>query len=126
MPDKGQTGKRDRAIIEEILQTLPKHAEICPLSFFVLLSTMTVLLVDNYDSFTYNLYDYLRQTGARCQVLRNDAEELAACESQDFDAVVLSPGPRRPEGAGLMLPLIAAWHRRILFSTLGHPKSKPE
>ncbi|MBK6933148.1 MAG: aminodeoxychorismate/anthranilate synthase component II [Saprospirales bacterium] len=83
---------------------------------------MTVLLVDNYDSFTYNLYDYLRQTGARCQVLRNDAEELAACESQDFDAVVLSPGPRRPEGAGLMLPLIAAWHHRlpILGICLGH------
>ena len=55
---------------------------------------MTVLLLDNYDSFTYNLYDYLQQAGAGCIVVRNDAPELLAFEPGDFDAVVLSPGPK--------------------------------
>ncbi len=83
---------------------------------------MTILLLDNYDSFTYNLYDYLLQAGAECIVVRNDALELLALEPDDFDAVVLSPGPKRPENAGLMPSLIAAWHTRLpmLGICLGH------
>ncbi len=83
---------------------------------------MTVLLLDNYDSFTYNLYDYLRQAGAECVVVRNDAPDLLAFSPDDFDAVVLSPGPGRPEEAGLMPDLLAAWHRAlpILGVCLGH------
>lgn len=83
---------------------------------------MTILLIDNYDSFTYNLYDYLLQTGASCFVVRNDAPELLAYEPQDFDAVVLSPGPKRPEDAGLMPDLIASWYNRLpmLGICLGH------
>ncbi|MCS6929446.1 MAG: aminodeoxychorismate/anthranilate synthase component II [Saprospiraceae bacterium] len=83
---------------------------------------MTILLLDNYDSFTYNLYDYLRQAGTTCIVLRNDAPDLLAFSSDDFDAVVLSPGPGRPEEAGLMLDLLAAWHQHlpILGVCLGH------
>jgi len=74
---------------------------------------MTILLLDNYDSFTYNLYDYLQQAGADCTVVRNDALELLAFEPGDFDGVVLSPGPRRPKDAGMMPQLIAAWHQRL-------------
>lgn len=83
---------------------------------------MTILLLDNYDSFTYNLYDYLAQCGVQCLVVRNDAPDLLAFEPGDFDAVVLSPGPKRPEDAGLMPRLIAAWHDRLpmLGICLGH------
>ena len=83
---------------------------------------MTVLLLDNYDSFTYNLYDYLLQSGADCVVVRNDAPDLSGLSPHDFDAVVLSPGPKRPEDAGLMPDLIAAWHEHlpILGICLGH------
>ncbi|GAB4493234.1 MAG: aminodeoxychorismate/anthranilate synthase component II [Saprospiraceae bacterium] len=83
---------------------------------------MKILLLDNYDSFTYNLYDYLLQTGVECQVLRNDALPLSAFEQPDFDAIVFSPGPKRPADAGLMLPLIERFHDRIpmLGICLGH------
>mgnify|MGYP001407059071 CR=1 FL=1 len=83
---------------------------------------MRILLLDNYDSFTYNLYDYLLQTGVDCVVLRNDAGSLSDFERLDIDAVVFSPGPKRPQDAGLMPRLIAAWHRRLpmLGICLGH------
>ena len=83
---------------------------------------MKVLLLDNYDSFTYNLCDYLWQTGAECQVLRNDACSLDEFEALDFDALVLSPGPERPANAGLMMPLIARLFDKkpILGICLGH------
>lgn len=83
---------------------------------------MKVLLLDNYDSFTYNLYDYLLQAGAECQVVRNDALALDAFEQLAFDAIVLSPGPGRPAEAGLLLPLLERWQARvpILGICLGH------
>lgn len=83
---------------------------------------MTVLLLDNYDSFTYNLYDYLLQTGLKCSVVRNDAFSLEELEDIDFQAIVLSPGPKRPADAGLLMPVIAAYFDRvpILGICLGH------
>ena len=83
---------------------------------------MNILLLDNYDSFTYNLRDYLLQTGVRCQVVRNDALDLEDFERMDFQAIVLSPGPGRPADAGLMMPLLARWYDRapILGICLGH------
>lgn len=83
---------------------------------------MKVLLLDNYDSFTYNLYDYLLQTGVECVVYRNDALSLADFGQLDFQAMVLSPGPKRPADAGLMLPLIQYFRKRvpILGICLGH------
>lgn len=83
---------------------------------------MNILLLDNYDSFTYNLYDYLLQTGVSCQVLRNDALPLAGFLALEIDAVVLSPGPKRPRDAGLLMPLVEAWHARLpmLGICLGH------
>jgi anthranilate synthase/aminodeoxychorismate synthase-like glutamine amidotransferase len=81
-----------------------------------------VLLLDNYDSFTYNLYDYLLQAGADCEVVRNDAIASDRLLHPDFDALVLSPGPGRPEDAGIMMTAIEACHQHLpIFGIcLGH------
>lgn len=86
------------------------------------MTSMKILLLDNYDSFTYNLYDYLLQTGVECSVLRNDVLPLSAFDRLDFEAIVFSPGPKRPADAGLMLPLIERFYKRIpmLGICLGH------
>ncbi|MBK8555272.1 MAG: aminodeoxychorismate/anthranilate synthase component II [Lewinellaceae bacterium] len=80
---------------------------------------MKILLLDNYDSFTYNLYDYLLQAGAQCQVLRNDATLPGP---DRFDAIVLSPGPKRPEDAGQLMDIVARYHqiKPMLGICLGH------
>src|SRR5918912_607284 len=64
-----------------------------------------VLVVDNYDSFVFNLVQYLYQLGAECEVLRND--EVALGHAQDgFDGVLLSPGPGTPEEAGVCVDMV--------------------
>ncbi|MEO8105896.1 MAG: aminodeoxychorismate/anthranilate synthase component II [Actinomycetes bacterium] len=63
-----------------------------------------ILVVDNYDSFVYNLVQYLAQLGADCTVLRNDEVDLA--EAATFDGILLSPGPGTPEVAGVCVPLV--------------------
>ena len=80
------------------------------------------LLVDNYDSFTFNLYQYLCELGVTVDVVRNDAVRLADVESSVPDAIVLSPGPGRPEDAGISLDLVRAFAGRvpILGVCLGH------
>ena len=81
-----------------------------------------ILLLDNYDSFTYNLYDYVLQTGATCEVVRNDALSTAEFPSLVFDALLLSPGPKRPADAGCLMDLIEFFHQQkpILGICLGH------
>ena len=59
-----------------------------------------VLLLDNHDSFTWNLAQYLAQLGADVDVQRSDAVELADCLDGRYGALVVSPGPGRPEDAG--------------------------
>jgi len=83
---------------------------------------MKILLIDNYDSFTYNLRDYLLQAGADCRVARNDALSLSEFENIDFEALVFSPGPKRPADAGLMPALVARYHDSVpmLGICLGH------
>jgi anthranilate synthase component II len=85
---------------------------------------MQILLIDNYDSFTYNLYDYLSQLGAVCRLVRNDETDLKTlCQyAEQADALVLSPGPKRPENAGLLMQLVAEiWNKKpILGVCLGH------
>ncbi|HEY3477410.1 MAG TPA: aminodeoxychorismate/anthranilate synthase component II [Streptomyces sp.] len=64
-----------------------------------------ILVVDNYDSFVFNLVQYLYQLGAECEVRRNDQVELA--HAQDgFDGVLLSPGPGTPEEAGVCVDMV--------------------
>lgn len=81
-----------------------------------------ILLVDNYDSFTYNLYDYIVQSGETCQVIRNDEAKLLQLDIRQYQGVVLSPGPGRPEQAGDMMAFIAKHHLSIpmLGVCLGH------
>ena len=81
-----------------------------------------ILLIDNYDSFTFNLVHFLGDLGARCRVVRND--KITVQEALDFapEAIVLSPGPCTPTEAGICLDLIRAAAGRIpLFGVcLGH------
>jgi len=83
---------------------------------------LKVLIIDNYDSFTYNLYDYFLQLGTDCKVLRNDEQALHEFQQLDFDVLVLSPGPQHPKDAGLMMELIDFFHDKkpILGICLGH------
>lgn len=65
---------------------------------------MRILVVDNYDSFVFNLVQYLSQLGAECVVVRND--EVAASDAQKYDGVLISPGPGTPEEAGITMEMI--------------------
>ena len=83
---------------------------------------MKVLLIDNYDSFTYNLAQYLGELGAAVEVERNDALTLDAIETRAPDAIVISPGPCTPNEAGISMDVIAHFAGRvpILGVCLGH------
>jgi para-aminobenzoate synthetase component 2 len=70
-----------------------------------------ILVVDNYDSFVYNLVQYLQQLGADCTVLRND--ELEPGDVTSYDGVLLSPGPGTPEEAGVCVELIKTQAGRV-------------
>jgi para-aminobenzoate synthetase component 2 len=63
-----------------------------------------ILVVDNYDSFVFNLVQYLQQLGAHCDVRRNDA--LTVAEAEGYDGVLLSPGPGTPEEAGVCVDMV--------------------
>ena len=81
----------------------------------------TILVIDNYDSFVFNLVQYLGQLGAQCTVVRNDA--VAAQEASDYDGVLISPGPGTPERAGVSVEMIhyCAQNSIPLFGVcLGH------
>jgi anthranilate synthase component 2 len=79
-----------------------------------------ILVIDNYDSFVYNLVAYLGQLGADCDVRRNDAVRLP--DVAGYDGVLLSPGPGVPETAGVCIELIRSYAGRlpILGVCLGH------
>ena len=81
-----------------------------------------ILLVDNYDSFTYNLSQYLGELGARVLVRRNDDVTPADVERLRPERIVISPGPGRPEDAGQVLAILSAHAPRvpILGVCLGH------
>lgn len=80
-----------------------------------------ILVVDNYDSFVFNLVQYLQQLGAECTVVRND--EIPASAALEYDGVLISPGPGAPEEAGISMKIIqtAAENRKPLLGVcLGH------
>ena len=81
-----------------------------------------ILVLDNYDSFTYNLVQYLGELGAQVQVVRNDATTVDAIEQSRPERIVISPGPGRPEDAGLTMDVIRRLgsHTPILGVCLGH------
>lgn len=81
-----------------------------------------ILVIDNYDSFTYNLVQYLGELGADLAVFRNDAVSADDVETLNPKAVVLSPGPGRPEASGVCLDVISRLHEHVpmLGVCLGH------
>lgn len=81
-----------------------------------------ILMIDNYDSFTYNIVQYLGELGADVQVHRNDAISLAEIEAMAPDKIVISPGPCTPSEAGISIDVIKTFAGRIplLGVCLGH------
>ena len=88
-----------------------------------------ILVIDNYDSFTYNLVHYLEDLDCKVNVFRNDKIELKAIAA--YDKIVLSPGPGIPDEAGLLKPIIKAyaktksilgyvWECKPLLKSLAH------
>jgi len=82
-----------------------------------------LLMIDNYDSFTYNLVQYLGELGAEVETLRNDAASAEALVAKQPDGVVISPGPGRPEDAGVSVSALRAFGAAgipVLGVCLGH------
>ena len=81
-----------------------------------------ILVIDNYDSFTYNLVQYLGELGAETAVYRNDALTLEGIHALNPTHIVISPGPGKPEDGGISLDVIRAFHaeKPILGVCLGH------
>jgi anthranilate synthase component 2 len=81
-----------------------------------------VCVIDNYDSFTYNLVQYLGELGAAVHVVRNDAASVGEVEALRPDRIVISPGPGRPEDAGITMAVIKQLGRKtpIFGVCLGH------
>ncbi len=72
-----------------------------------------ILFIDNYDSFTYNLVDYIGQMEANLQVVRNDQIDVAEIDRLKPAGIVISPGPGTPDDAGISLDVIQTYHRII-------------
>ena len=84
---------------------------------------MRLLMIDNYDSFTYNLVQYLGEIGANVEVVRNDSESLDALLERRPDGVVISPGPGVPQDAGVSIQVVEAFAARgtpVFGVCLGH------
>lgn len=81
-----------------------------------------LLLIDNYDSFTYNLYQYLSELGASIEVVRNDEVSVEDCLAMGAERIVISPGPCTPAEAGISVELIraVAGQLPLLGVCLGH------
>lgn len=81
-----------------------------------------ILLIDNYDSFTFNLFQYLGELGEEIKVVRNDQLTLQDIEQLNPEAIVLSPGPGKPENAGICVDVIKHFYQKlpILGICLGH------
>jgi anthranilate synthase component II len=81
-----------------------------------------IAMIDNYDSFTYNLVQYLRQLGEEVMVVRNDAFSVEGLDGHRITGIVISPGPGTPESAGLSIPVVRHFSGKlpILGVCLGH------
>jgi len=81
-----------------------------------------IVIIDNYDSFTYNLVQYLQELGAEVEVYRNDRITVEGIAARRPEALVISPGPRTPDDAGITLDAVRAFSGRlpVLGVCLGH------
>ena len=83
---------------------------------------MKILLIDNYDSFTYNLYHYFSSLKCKVEVLRNDKIKINEINKNKYKKIVISPGPGNPNNAGSCLKIVKQFHKSIpiLGVCLGH------
>ncbi|HUV49590.1 MAG TPA: aminodeoxychorismate/anthranilate synthase component II [Anaerolineae bacterium] len=81
-----------------------------------------ILMIDNYDSFTYNLVQYVEQLGSQVKVIRNDAAAISDIVFWNPSGIIISPGPGRPESAGITISVVKHFsgHIPILGVCLGH------
>ena len=81
-----------------------------------------ILILDNYDSFTYNLYQYIREVGREVEVHRSDRISIGEIEQMRPEAIILSPGPGTPEKAGICISAVQRFYTEIpiLGICLGH------
>jgi len=81
-----------------------------------------ILLIDNYDSFTYNIFHSLSELGAKVEVFRNDKISLKEISKKKFDKIVISPGPGHPDSSGICINLVKNFYKKIpiLGICLGH------
>ena len=83
---------------------------------------MKILLIDNYDSFTYNLYHYLSSLNCNVEVYRNDKIKISQIKRKNYKKIVISPGPGNPNQAGKCLQIVKYFYKKIpiLGVCLGH------
>ena len=87
-----------------------------------------LLLIDNYDSFTYNLFQYLAELGADVQVIRNDKATVPELADMEPERLVVSPGPSHPRNAGISIDAIKYFAGKVPFSAYASatkPSEKP-
>lgn len=81
-----------------------------------------MILIDNYDSFTYNIVQYLKELGIEPKIFKNDEISVQELKKLDFSAIIISPGPSNPDNAGISLDVIGEFYKtkKILGVCLGH------
>ncbi len=96
----------------------PEHSK----NFEINQSTIMLIVIDNYDSFTYNIVQYFRELGADVTVLRNNETNIASLSMMNPEYIVISPGPCTPNEAGISMDIIRHFYKKIplLGVCLGH------
>lgn len=81
-----------------------------------------MILIDNYDSFTYNIVQYLKELGINPEIFKNDEITVNELKKKDFSSIIISPGPGNPNNAGISLEMIKEFYKtkKILGICLGH------
>jgi len=81
-----------------------------------------MILIDNYDSFTYNIVQYLKELGVEPKIFKNDEITIKELKKLKFSSIIISPGPKNPDEAGISIDVIAEFHKtkKILGVCLGH------
>lgn len=81
-----------------------------------------MILIDNYDSFTYNIVQYLKELGIEPKVFKNDEISIDELKNMEFSSIVISPGPKNPDESGISMDVVREFHqtKKILGICLGH------
>lgn len=81
-----------------------------------------LIIIDNYDSFTYNIVQYIKELGFEPQIFKNDEITVSELKKMKFDSIIISPGPKNPDQSGISMDVIAEFYKtkRILGICLGH------